>query len=144
MEKAEFVMHFVYWNVDYTEDIDSHGHPEYYQFPLETLYYGYGDCEDSAFLLCSLYRIMGMDTAVLLNAVHCAAGVAVDLEGTTFSMPFSDVGYFETDTFSMNFLGSAWMDHYFVLPIGFPYPAIIMLIFSLFLIWAGITLFRDE
>ena len=46
-------------NIQYTYDSDVYGVEEYWQFPYETLNLGTGDCEDQAFLLCSLIRASG-------------------------------------------------------------------------------------
>jgi len=47
-------------NIDYKPDEDQWG-GDYWQTPGETLYYGTGDCEDFATLLCSLLRAYGID-----------------------------------------------------------------------------------
>jgi hypothetical protein len=47
-------------NVRYVYDNVSHGVSEYWQLPYETLNLTTGDCEDVAFLLCSLMRAAGV------------------------------------------------------------------------------------
>jgi hypothetical protein len=46
-------------NIKYKHDEETHGVPEYFQFPEETIRLGTGDCEDFAILLASLYRAAG-------------------------------------------------------------------------------------
>ena len=45
-ERANFLMAFVESNIEYCEDIDSHGKSEWVQYPIETILLGEGDCED--------------------------------------------------------------------------------------------------
>ena len=46
-------------NIHYMYDSETYGVGDYWQFPYETLNLGTGDCEDQAFLLCSLIRVSG-------------------------------------------------------------------------------------
>ena len=59
---------FIHWveirdwvgnNIEYVEDYDIHGVPEFWQLSKETLESRTGDCEDFAILLCSLLRADG-------------------------------------------------------------------------------------
>ena len=47
--------------IEYVSDDITHGVPEYWQLPTETLSLSTGDCEDFSILLCSLYRAIGWD-----------------------------------------------------------------------------------
>lgn len=76
--KAELMLRFVQDNIRYHSDMDNWGIPEYYQYPVETLYYGKGDCEDMAALLYTMYRIAGMDALMVKGESHIAVGVAMD------------------------------------------------------------------
>lgn len=87
-EKAESLMKFVYYNTRYTDDDGN-----YSQFPSETLRTGRGDCEDMAFLLYTLYDIAGLDTVFLDFKNHLAVGVAVDVEGESYTTWLSDTQY---------------------------------------------------
>jgi len=60
------------------EDYGTYGMAEYWASPLETLCIQYGDCEDTALLLCSLYAAAGYGTAVGGISGHVFAGVAID------------------------------------------------------------------
>lgn len=47
-------------SISYKSDQDNFGVGDYWQFPIETLERGSGDCEDIAILLCSLLRASGV------------------------------------------------------------------------------------
>ena len=53
------IYNWVAKNIQYQYDSDIHETEEYWQFPQETLTLKTGDCEDQAFLLCSLIRASG-------------------------------------------------------------------------------------
>ena len=60
-------------NIQYKFDQDIYGKMEYWQLPDETLSLKTGDCEDQAFLLCSLLRASGIkaeDIFVALGSVE--------------------------------------------------------------------------
>jgi len=57
-------------NVQYEYDSDVYGVSDYWQLPYETLSLKTGDCEDQAFLLCSLIRASGTSA----NNVFVALG----------------------------------------------------------------------
>lgn len=63
------------------EDYGTYGMDEYWACPLETLCIQYGDCEDTAVLLCSLYAAAGYETAAGGISGHVFAGVALDVDG---------------------------------------------------------------
>jgi predicted transglutaminase-like cysteine proteinase len=61
----------------YKSDQDNFGVSDYWQFPLETLERGTGDCEDIAILLCSLLRASGVPA----DQVYVAIGTPKGTEG---------------------------------------------------------------
>jgi|GEM_PF-6220604 len=61
----------------YISDYTSSGLNEYPKYPAQTLYDGYGDCEDSAFLLASILKKIGKDVALLRYSNHAAVAVAM-------------------------------------------------------------------
>jgi len=61
----------------YKSDQDNFGVSDYWQFPLETLEHGTGDCEDIAILLCSLLRASGVPA----DQVYVAIGTPKGTEG---------------------------------------------------------------
>lgn len=67
-------------SIPYEQDITTTGQPEYPQFPLETLYYEQGDCEDLSILLGALLRELDHDVVVLVlpNHAHMCLGVAAE------------------------------------------------------------------
>lgn len=84
---ADFIASFVQVTVDYPQSVPGHvgefdyslyGKAEYWAMPLQTLYLGVGDCEDTSALLCSLYLAAGYDTAMGGYSGHVFAGVALD------------------------------------------------------------------
>jgi len=57
-------------NIKYKRDQDIYNAVDYWQFPVETLERGTGDCEDIAILLCSMLRAIGVPS----NQVYVAVG----------------------------------------------------------------------
>ena len=57
-------------NIHYVYDSDAYGVGDYWQFPYETVNLKTGDCEDQAFLLCSLIRA----SATSADSVFVALG----------------------------------------------------------------------
>lgn len=66
----EILSQWVATNIRYVSDRKAHGVDEYFQLPMETIYLGTGDCEDFAFLLCSLLRAYGVPA----DRVYVAVG----------------------------------------------------------------------
>ncbi|MBR2254488.1 MAG: hypothetical protein IJ856_01500 [Candidatus Methanomethylophilaceae archaeon] len=67
----------------YDEDLGSgdmylYGTYEYWIYPIETLYQGMGDCEDTSFLLASLLSLAGYKSSLAMMSDHVAVGVVVD------------------------------------------------------------------
>jgi len=61
--------------LEYEYDDDIHGEDEYWQYPLETLFLGSGDCEDTTTLFCAVAGSMGLDTCMFIFNNHAAGGV---------------------------------------------------------------------
>ncbi len=57
-------------NISYKSDQDNFGVKDYWQFPVETMERGSGECKDFATLLCSLLRAYGVPA----NQVYVAVG----------------------------------------------------------------------
>jgi transglutaminase-like putative cysteine protease len=64
-------------NIRYKSDQDNFGARDYWQFPMETLERGSGDCEDIAILLCSLLRAYGVPAEQVYVAVGNTKGTQV-------------------------------------------------------------------
>lgn len=72
------VLSFVQDAIPYQYDSTTYSAEEYWQFPLETLYLGTGDCEDTSILFAAICKQMGWDAALFLLYGHMAAGVTLD------------------------------------------------------------------
>jgi len=83
-ELANFVSDFVQCCIKYppygngiSGDMYQYGQDEYFAHPVETLFHGYGDCEDTSFLTANLLQLLGFDSAVVLIPTHAMAAVAL-------------------------------------------------------------------
>lgn len=77
---ASFVLSFVQ-SLPYITDEDAHGAGDFWAYPLETLWTGGGDCEDTAILYGTLMAAAGYDVAFALFTDHAMSAVAVDCPG---------------------------------------------------------------
>ncbi|MCB9232008.1 MAG: hypothetical protein H6581_10115 [Bacteroidia bacterium] len=92
-ETAGFVIAFVQ-SLEYQKETTS---PEYPKYPIETLVDQGGDCEDTAILLASLLRDMGISSILLNPRGHMATGVAVSgLKGSYLTWEGRKYYYVET------------------------------------------------
>ena len=89
MQKAWVVMCFVQDAITYQTDSGQYGVSEYWAYPIETLYSGKGDCEDTAILFCALGSKLGLDTGLVSFSYNDTErrslghmGAAVALVGT--------------------------------------------------------------
>lgn len=126
---ASLVMRMVQ-SMTYALDNETSTFEEYWSFPVETLFMGMGDCEDTTFLLASLYRQLGYECAVLLFfpseetglAGHAAVAVAVTpLYHDPFCYRYQEVCYYYVETTATHFaLGQIWVDYLEEEPIFIP------------------------
>lgn len=84
--KADVLRDFVQTNISYSYDHEKHGTTEWIQYPSETVLSGSGDCEDSAILLCTLYRAIGLDTILIHTGDHVFSAVNVVADGEKVSL----------------------------------------------------------
>ena len=110
LQKAMTILWFVQDVIAYQTDNAQYGIKEYWATPLETLYSGKGDCEDTAVLYCSIAAKMGLDVGLVgfsysdsARASYGHMGAAVALTGnasvqnaTTFTMDGITYVYCET------------------------------------------------
>ncbi len=84
---ADYILAYVQEAADYAYDSEMFGEDEYWQYPVETLYRGYGDCEDTSILASAIYnRLTQVDgakdlidgAAVILLPGHAMVGIAVN------------------------------------------------------------------
>lgn len=61
LQRAMVVLSFVQDAIDYDSDLNLYGTEEFWATPSESLFLGYGDCEDGAILFVSIASAMGMD-----------------------------------------------------------------------------------
>lgn len=81
---ADFILSFIQLNFTYELDEDQYSDnthykdQDYYAYPMETVYSGKGDCEDTTFLADAIYKQAGYKTAVVIIPGHAMAAVALD------------------------------------------------------------------
>lgn len=82
----------------YTSDQTTHGVPDHWRYPLETLREKCGDCEDTTLLAVAVLRRMGHRVAVLMAPEHAALGVEVPegVPGTFIELDGVRLYYCET------------------------------------------------
>ncbi|MDR3206310.1 MAG: zinc ribbon domain-containing protein [Candidatus Methanoplasma sp.] len=56
------------------------GTNEYFQYPIETIYNGAGDCEDTSILAAAIYAAAGYESAILVLPGHAMTAVVVDAD----------------------------------------------------------------
>lgn len=62
-------------SVKYMSDDELRGQPEFWQYPVETLFDCTGDCEDTSILTAALLRELGHGVVLLLLPSHAAVGI---------------------------------------------------------------------
>lgn len=93
---ADYLLSFVQMTVDYppvvaeaaagiyaessygSPDLFLYGSEEYWAYPMETLYMGMGDCEDTAFLSAALFSAAGYRSALASPPGHMMSLVVID------------------------------------------------------------------
>lgn len=107
---ASFVLRFVQ-SIPYIEDIDSRGEDEFWKFPIETLWDGGGDCEDTTFLYGTLMGMSDYRTSFILFRDHAMAGITLDAEG--YVTEVDGYGFLFCETISTAFgIGQSTADHH--------------------------------
>ncbi len=100
-QKATVLLAFVQAVIKYQSDWQQYGAIEFWTTPMETLYSGYGDCEDTAALFVNLAVRLGLDCGFVAfeDPVmgHMSAAVAVgDVGGASFVIDGVRYTYAET------------------------------------------------
>lgn len=97
-EIVDEIIHFVQCNIQYQRDIDGVGVAEFEKYPIETLYEGRGDCEDTAILLAAIVKQLGYGSALIFYDNHAAVGLACaeGTPGTYYNMDGRRYYYVET------------------------------------------------
>lgn len=110
VQYAEFVLRFVQ-TVPYLLDEDTRDDDEFWKFPIETLWDGGGDCEDTTFLYGTLMGMSGYRTAFLLFKDH--AMPAIDLDAPGYVSSIDGYGFLLCETVSTAFsIGESTADHH--------------------------------
>ncbi len=78
---AEFILSFVQSSISFSYDSVSYGYSEYNAFPVETLYRGIGDSNDSSILCASLFAYAGYDSGLLYLPDKTMAAVSLKYSG---------------------------------------------------------------
>lgn len=82
LQRSYVLMCFVQDVVTYQTDQEQYGTVEYWATPIETMYSGYGDCEDGSILFCAVAGIMGLDAGLVafdyVDAGHMSVAVALE------------------------------------------------------------------
>ncbi|MBO4763824.1 MAG: hypothetical protein J5485_04325, partial [Candidatus Methanomethylophilaceae archaeon] len=121
VDRADFVLKFVQLCTEYERDF-RYGHTtgmEHWKYPLETLFEGKGDCEDTSILYCALMKAMGYDVALLIyngaqykDNGHAAASVALDnVKGGTYYEKDGLRYYYCETTSDKMVVGEIWDDY---------------------------------
>lgn len=74
---AQFVLNFVQ-GIDYYTDSESHGVEEYFKYPVEYVWDGGGDCEDSAIMYSTLMSVLGYKAGIVIFKDHCMSIISVN------------------------------------------------------------------
>lgn len=98
---AQFYAFFCQTAIDYVDDKTSKGKDEYWNFPIETLVDGKGDCEDTSILLAALIQASGepkyADAAgIFLLPGHAMAAIKVEALNEKYEI--SHFGYYPIET----------------------------------------------
>ena len=91
-DKVGLVCSFVQ-NLEYKQDSATLEHPKY---PVETLFDGGGDCEDTTILMSHLLREMDVDTALIYMPGHMALAVEGNSTGRKWNLDNTTYYYLET------------------------------------------------
>jgi len=94
-DRANMLLAFTQY-IEYRHDKDAWGVEERWNYALETLYLGYGDCEDTSILFCAIAYNLGYDVAEMVFPGHMAAGIVMDIESEHFDRDGLEYRFCET------------------------------------------------
>jgi predicted transglutaminase-like cysteine proteinase len=99
IEKINYIASFVQKAIKYELDSEINESYEYPRYPIETLFYRKGDCEDLSIITASLLNRLGYRVALLRLPNHMAVGVHLDEnELPYYNYYVDDYFYLETTT----------------------------------------------
>jgi predicted transglutaminase-like cysteine proteinase len=94
-----YIASFVQKGLQYERDSETNESYEYPRYPVETLFYGKGDCEDLSIILASLLDRLGYSVALLRLPNHMAVGVQLEEDELPYYDYYIEDYYFlETTT----------------------------------------------
>lgn len=103
IQKAQVIMYFVTDAIEYGEDLTQYGYTDFWAFPMETVYSGVGDCEDTAVLYASIASVLGLQSGIVSFTEpvgHIGAAVCIgdpDVSGNgLFSFDGATYAFVET------------------------------------------------
>lgn len=106
---------------DGSPDTYLYGQVEYWAYPMETLYMGEGDCEDTSFLASALFSAAGYESALATPPGHMMALVVVDGYQRDFLYEFYNMGmqcwHFTTNTGQVYYFCETTYDN--AVPVGY-------------------------
>lgn len=104
MAFAQYILDFVQSAVEYTEDSEQNKQEEYWSYPVETLYSGKGDCEDSSILLTAMYEGMRQIQDCKFNILGTAFVLL-----PSHAMSSVDIGEYKDGSFYVEYDGKQYM-----------------------------------
>ncbi|MBQ1293217.1 MAG: hypothetical protein IIY21_04220 [Clostridiales bacterium] len=78
VRRALYALNFTQCAIEYATDEEVYHASEHFARPIETLYIGRGDCEDKAFLTCSIMLAMGLDAHITNEKGHVGVALHID------------------------------------------------------------------
>ncbi len=114
-EIVNMIVSFVQ-DFEYIEDFQNTGYEEYPKFPIETLYEGGGDCEDTCILMASMLRELNYGTAFLLFDEHMAIGLQGEKQVNKRYYKFEEKYYYFVETTAKGWKVGMIPDEYKDLP----------------------------
>lgn len=113
LDYANFVLGFVQINWYYAYDDEQYvdgsisDNVDYWCYPMETIYSGCGDCEDTSILAATLFRDAGFKAGIFNLPGHAMAAVHVDDYSTPETIPekWEYMAYYKTNNPSVLYYG---------------------------------------
>lgn len=116
---AEFILAYVQICFGYppndgltSGDKMMYGVDDYFAYPMETIYYGVGDCEDTSILAAVLYKASGYKSAIGLLPGHAVVGVSIENYVTSGTIPSNMTVYTKTVGDEKYYAGETTADNY--------------------------------
>lgn len=103
-EVANITLNFVHEQcIRYQYDHESKNTPEYFRFPIETIYDTKGDCDCKAILASAIFKALGYDVAFALMPGHAALAISLGP-----NMPYANFSYGGKEWYYCEATGDHW------------------------------------